>query len=121
MMTTLIVTYLPRSASEADVREFFLKFGPIENVSLPRDPETNESRCFGFIKFAKPEHALSAMEACQAGQAVMRDTSKRNKAVSSRMVDMQESLEDGKRAVLWKKASRNSDPLWMRKEGCPHH
>jgi len=45
----LFVGNLPWSASEADLQEFFSKYGTITSIKIMKDNQTGRSRGFGFI------------------------------------------------------------------------
>jgi transformer-2 protein len=48
--------------TERDLKDFFGKFGPIENIQLVFDHPTGRSRGFGFIYFENIEDAIEAKE-----------------------------------------------------------
>ncbi|XP_074387105.1 RNA-binding protein 3-like isoform X3 [Zonotrichia albicollis] len=43
--------------------QHFSSFGPISEVVVVKDRETQRSRGFGFVTFSNPEHASDAMQA----------------------------------------------------------
>jgi transformer-2 protein len=49
--------------AETDITRLFEKYGEVESCSIMRDPHSHESRGFGFVKMALPEHADAAKEA----------------------------------------------------------
>lgn len=51
-----------RRYSEQDLQEAFSKFGTIEDIRIPRDFNTGESRGVAYIKFAKTSEAAVALE-----------------------------------------------------------
>jgi len=69
---TLLVAYIPRSASVEEVRQFFGHFGTVCSATIVRE-ENGQSKCFGFVEFAKHEAAKSAMQACATGRAILED------------------------------------------------
>ncbi|KAL7988157.1 hypothetical protein Chor_007076 [Crotalus horridus] len=46
---------------EQGLEQHFSSFGPISEVVVIKDKETQRSRGFGFITFANPDHASDAM------------------------------------------------------------
>ena len=56
----IFVGGLPFSVDDAGIREDFGKFGPIEDVYLPRDRETERPRGFGFVTFKDARDAEDA-------------------------------------------------------------
>lgn len=63
--SNLFVTGLPQHLSEAEVSRMFEKYGDVENCSIMKDPHTQESRGFGFVKMVTPEQADAAREGLQ--------------------------------------------------------
>lgn len=59
----LFVGGLPYSLSVDELREAFTPYGNILRVAIPKDPETGESRGFGYVEFDSQDSAHSAMEA----------------------------------------------------------
>lgn len=51
--------------TEADVSRLFEKYGDVEGCSIMKDPHTQESRGFGFVKMVTPEQADAAKEGLQ--------------------------------------------------------
>ncbi|XP_066993461.1 heterogeneous nuclear ribonucleoprotein D0 [Anabrus simplex] len=51
----LFVGGLSRQTTDRELREYFSKFGEIENITLKMDPHTGLSRGFAFIVFSNPE------------------------------------------------------------------
>jgi len=49
-MKKIYVGNLPWSASEAEVRDFFAKYGEVHSVAVITDRETGRSRGFGFVE-----------------------------------------------------------------------
>merc|ERR1712096_115550 len=61
----LFVGGLHQAASNSDVREFFNKFGEVEDVIIKMDPQTGRCRGFGFITF-KDENSLEKVLMAQS-------------------------------------------------------
>uniref|UniRef100_A0A8D0G5K9 RNA-binding protein 3 n=1 Tax=Sphenodon punctatus TaxID=8508 RepID=A0A8D0G5K9_SPHPU len=59
----LFVGGLNFETDENGLEQHFSSFGPISEVVVIKDKETQRSRGFGFITFANPEHASDAMRA----------------------------------------------------------
>ncbi|KAK7831353.1 hypothetical protein U0070_024641 [Myodes glareolus] len=51
------------NTDEQALEDHFSSFGPISEVVVVKDRETQRSRGFGFITFTNPEHASDAMRA----------------------------------------------------------
>jgi len=49
--------------TEMEFGRMFMAFGAVENVKLIRDPQTNYSLGYGFVKFVEQEDAEKAVEA----------------------------------------------------------
>ena len=63
--SNLFVTGLPQSLSEGEVTRMFEKYGEVESCSIMKDPHTQESRGFGFVKMVTAEQADAAREGLQ--------------------------------------------------------
>jgi transformer-2 protein len=59
------VTGIHPKLSEADVTQLFEKFGEVENCSIMRDPHSQESRGFGFVRMVTAEGADAARDNLQ--------------------------------------------------------
>uniref|UniRef100_A0A8I5NA94 RNA-binding protein 3 n=1 Tax=Papio anubis TaxID=9555 RepID=A0A8I5NA94_PAPAN len=59
----LFVGGLNFNTDEQALEDHFSSFGPISEVVVVKDRETQRSRGFGFITFTNPEHASVAMGA----------------------------------------------------------
>ncbi|KAM9668973.1 RNA-binding protein 3 isoform 1-T1 [Dama dama] len=59
----LFVGGLNFNTDERALEDHFSSFGPISEVVVVKDRETQRSRGFGFITFTNPEHASNAMRA----------------------------------------------------------
>uniref|UniRef100_A0A6I8PKP4 RNA-binding protein 3 n=2 Tax=Ornithorhynchus anatinus TaxID=9258 RepID=A0A6I8PKP4_ORNAN len=59
----LFVGGLNFDTDEQALEQHFCSFGPISEVVVIKDRETQRSRGFGFITYANPEHASDAMRA----------------------------------------------------------
>ncbi|KAB0389956.1 hypothetical protein E2I00_004219 [Balaenoptera physalus] len=59
----LFVGGLSFNTDEQALEDQFSSFGPISEVVVVKDRETQRSRGFGFITFTNPEHASDAMRA----------------------------------------------------------
>lgn len=55
---------LPKSMTDSELQQEFLKFGPIEYATVVKDRNTNESKGFGYVKFKKVSSAARAFEEC---------------------------------------------------------
>ena len=63
-MTKLIVSQLPFSITESDIRDVFSPFGELTQVTLPLDVTTQAPMGIAHVTFAEGEHA-----AAEAGSA----------------------------------------------------
>ncbi|EDL27046.1 mCG129611, partial [Mus musculus] len=59
----LVVGGLNFNTHEQALENYFSSFGPISEVVVVKDRETQRSWGFGFITFTNPEHASDAMRA----------------------------------------------------------
>ncbi len=63
--SNLFVTGIHPRLSEAEVSRLFEKYGNVEGCSIMKDPHTQESRGFGFVKMVTAEEADAAKEGLQ--------------------------------------------------------
>ena len=54
-LTKIFVGGLPYHTTDESLREFFSKFGPIEEAVVINDRSTGKSRGYGFVSRAKGE------------------------------------------------------------------
>ena len=57
----LIVNYLPATYDERQFKEIFQQYGTIDKIKLLTDPQTGASKCYGFVKYSRPDEALRAI------------------------------------------------------------
>eukprot|EP01124_Arcella_intermedia_P024134 TRINITY_DN3999_c0_g2_i1.p1 TRINITY_DN3999_c0_g2~~TRINITY_DN3999_c0_g2_i1.p1 ORF type:complete len:492 (-),score=102.08 TRINITY_DN3999_c0_g2_i1:51-1526(-) len=57
----LFVFHLPTSVTTDKLAELFAKFGPLKSVKVMIDPQTQESRGFGFVQYFNIEDAIEAI------------------------------------------------------------
>eukprot|EP01084_Bolivina_argentea_P071858 130549_1 len=86
----LFVGGVPRQVSDEEFRKFFEQFGPLDFVQIMRDRETQQSRGFGFVKFAEKAHY----------EAVL---SNPNLVLSGRTLDAKPALSRAEQANLPKR------------------
>ena len=55
---------VPKTMSEADLKDYFNQFGDVDYVSIVRDRTSKESKGFAYIKYHRMSHAAKAFEAC---------------------------------------------------------
>jgi RNA-binding protein 39 len=60
--TRLYVGSLNSNITEGDLRDLLDTYGPIENITLLKDSETNKSKGFGFVKFRRADDAARALK-----------------------------------------------------------
>ncbi|KAL8970382.1 MAG: hypothetical protein Q9185_006439 [Variospora sp. 1 TL-2023] len=63
--SNLFVTGIHPRLNEADVTRLFEKYGDVEGCSIMKDPHTQESRGFGFVKMVTADQADAAKEGLQ--------------------------------------------------------
>ena len=63
--SNLFVTGIHPRLSETEVSRLFEKYGEVEGCSIMKDPHTQESRGFGFVKMVTAEQADAAKEGLQ--------------------------------------------------------
>lgn len=63
--SNLFVTGIHPRLSESEVSHLFEKYGDVEGCSIMKDPHSQESRGFGFVKMVTAEQADAAKEGLQ--------------------------------------------------------
>ncbi len=58
-MKSIYVGNLPYSAGEAEIRELFEQYGPVNAVRLITDRDTGRARGFGFVEMEEPGAAAA--------------------------------------------------------------
>lgn len=58
----LLIRNLPRTLSEADLKELFESYGHVQSCSLVMDTKTDESKGFGFVEMPKVGDAKAAIK-----------------------------------------------------------
>jgi RNA recognition motif-containing protein len=56
------VAGIPRRVTEDDLRRVFVKYGPIEDIKVIKDPLTLVSKGFAYILFKNVDDATKAIE-----------------------------------------------------------
>ena len=51
----VFVGEIPTGVDEEQIKPIFASFGEVKSITISRDPQTNESRGFGYVVFASPE------------------------------------------------------------------
>ncbi|XP_014204731.1 sex-lethal homolog [Copidosoma floridanum] len=59
--TNLIINYLPQSMTEKELYSMFVTIGAVESCRIMKDYKTGYSYGFGFVNYAKAEHAAAAI------------------------------------------------------------
>ncbi|EFC42554.1 hypothetical protein NAEGRDRAFT_80404 [Naegleria gruberi] len=57
----LFIFHLPGDVDDSKLMELFSKFGEIESVKVIRDPKTNLSKGYGFVKYCNIDSAMEAV------------------------------------------------------------
>ncbi len=58
----IFIRNLPFTATEESIKELFLKIGPVYDVSVPKNPSTNQIKGFGFLQYTTKKEALTAIK-----------------------------------------------------------
>ncbi|MBC8032642.1 MAG: RNA-binding protein [Chitinophagaceae bacterium] len=58
----LFVAGLPSDLDDAELMEFFEKFGTVNSAKVAYDKETGKSRCFAFVDMPNDEEGRDAIE-----------------------------------------------------------
>ncbi|KLU90021.1 hypothetical protein MAPG_08988 [Magnaporthiopsis poae ATCC 64411] len=81
--SNLFVTGIHPRLVEAEVTRMFEKYGEVEKCQIMRDPHTQESRGFGFVKMVLTEQADAAIEGLQGevieGRTLSIEKARRNR------------------------------------------
>ena len=59
----LLVRNMARNTTEADLRDLFEPFGPVQSCVIVNDAETGKSKGFGFVDMPKAGQAKVAISA----------------------------------------------------------
>ncbi|TRY69821.1 hypothetical protein DNTS_000594 [Danionella cerebrum] len=57
----LFIRNLPYTCTEEELKEVFVKHGPLSEVLFPIDNQTKKPKGFAFVTYMIPEHAVSAL------------------------------------------------------------
>jgi len=57
---------IPKTFTEANLKEEFAKYGDVENVTVLKDRGTGDNKGFGYVRFYRPIHAALAFENCDS-------------------------------------------------------
>jgi cold-inducible RNA-binding protein len=60
-MTKLYIANLPYSATEEILRHIFEHVGTVRNATIIKDPETGQSKGFGFVEMETEQAAADAI------------------------------------------------------------
>ena len=73
-MKSIYVGNLPYSANEAEIRELFEQYGPVNAVRLITDRDTGRARGFGFVEMEEPgaAAAIAALNGADMGGRSLR-------------------------------------------------
>jgi len=88
----LCVKGLDESIRSKDLFEMFSKFGDILSAKVAQDKNTQKSKCYGFVWFAKESSFQEALEASEAGLLPYKCNT--FKVQCMRKVDMLNSVEE---------------------------
>jgi heterogeneous nuclear ribonucleoprotein A1/A3 len=70
----IFVSSLKDSIIESDLMEYFSGFGPVEEVLINRDPETQLSKGFGFVVFRSSDSAKIALAGSKKRRASIKNS-----------------------------------------------
>ena len=62
MSKNIYCANLPYSTTDAELREMFEAYGPVESATVIKDRETGRSRGFGFVEMTNDSEADQAIE-----------------------------------------------------------
>ena len=118
---TVRVSNLSEDVKDADLRELFRRFGPIQRIYLAKDRETHQSRGFAFINFfdqqarrprLRPPHPLRPMgQPVRAAASIAGLQCARQRRAGSRRV------RAGRTAAVWGR-SAGRGPRLGGQSGC---
>ncbi|XP_060656204.1 RNA-binding protein 45 isoform X2 [Drosophila nasuta] len=57
---------IPKTATEDDIRDEFVQWGEVENVTIVREKNNGSPKGFGYVRFTKFYYAAVAFENCSA-------------------------------------------------------
>ncbi|KAI3649335.1 hypothetical protein MP228_005810, partial [Amoeboaphelidium protococcarum] len=82
----LFVTHMSKDTKEEDMEEAFSRYGIVQDCKIVKDPNTRESRGFGFIAMETVSQAEAALEALNGyelnGSKIIVQKARRNRARS---------------------------------------
>ncbi|KAF4530017.1 hypothetical protein B566_EDAN009193 [Ephemera danica] len=55
---------VPKSMTDAELRQHFSQFGDLDYVSIVKDHNTKESKGFAYVRYHRVSHAAKAFEGC---------------------------------------------------------
>lgn len=61
MSNKIYVGQLPSAITEDDLKSHFASYGEINEINLPTDRKTGQTKGYAFISFAGPESAEAAL------------------------------------------------------------
>lgn len=67
--TNLIINYIPPSATDDDLKDFFSKVGPVQSVKIVRDKATRASLGYAFVNYISPGDAARAVQSLDGVKA----------------------------------------------------
>ncbi len=59
---TIYVGNLSYNTTEADIREVFGEYGPVQRIVFPMDRETGKMRGFAFVEMEEDDHENDAIQ-----------------------------------------------------------
>ena len=70
----IFVSSLKDSIIESDLKEYFSVYGPVEEVLINRDPETQLSKGFGFVVFRSSDSAKISLAGSKKRRALIKNS-----------------------------------------------
>lgn len=64
----LFVAKLPCVVGESEIAKFFAAWGTVRSVKLARDPDTDASKCYGWVEFETIVDAAKAVAEANGAQ-----------------------------------------------------
>ena len=72
MNNRLYVGNLPQEVTAAEVEGLFTHYGKVTSASIVTDRQSGDSRGFGFVEMADPQHAHNAINELNGHRVVQR-------------------------------------------------
>ncbi|KAI9208070.1 uncharacterized protein BJ171DRAFT_490143 [Polychytrium aggregatum] len=112
----LFIRNLAYTCTQDDVQKLFEKFGPLSEVHISMDKQTNKSKGYGFVLYLIPEHGIRAYESLNGkifqGRILEIVGGKEKPQAKDEQIDMSAPGAFKKKRELEKKKTAGSDFSW---------